>query len=76
MFPLLSNRDIELVYLTLEVALNQALVEITEVSEGGHVPDVKFDQPAQTKVQFPYIDNRPNICYFKPILLNFLSFSL
>ncbi len=41
LFPLLSGQAVSLDYLTLDEALNEGLVEVTEVSEGGHVPDLK-----------------------------------
>jgi len=41
MFPLLSNREIELVYLTLDEALGEGLVEITEKTDGGSVPELQ-----------------------------------
>jgi len=41
LFPLLSGQAVSLDYLTLDEALNDGLMEVTEVSEGGHVPDLK-----------------------------------
>ena len=41
LFPLLSAQADSLDYLTLDEALKEGLVEVTEVSEGGHVPDLK-----------------------------------
>jgi hypothetical protein len=41
LFPLLSAQADSLDYLTLDEALKDGLVEVTEVSEGGHVPDLK-----------------------------------
>ena len=41
LFPLLSGQAVSLDYLTLDEALNDGVVEVSEVSEGGHVPDLK-----------------------------------
>jgi hypothetical protein len=41
LFPLLSGQAVSLDYLTMDEALNEGLMEVTEVSEGGHVPDLK-----------------------------------
>jgi hypothetical protein len=41
LFPLLSAQADSLDYLTLDEALKDGLIEVTEVSEGGHVPDLK-----------------------------------
>jgi hypothetical protein len=41
MFPLLSNRAIDLYYLTMDEALGEGLVEITEKTEGGSVPELQ-----------------------------------
>jgi hypothetical protein len=50
LFPLLAPETGEPDFLTLEEALNQALVEITEVSEGGHVPELRLINRVKDKV--------------------------
>ncbi len=42
LFPLLASDDGEPEYLILEEALGRGVVEITEVSQGGSVPDLKL----------------------------------
>jgi hypothetical protein len=40
-------------YLTLEEALNQMLAEVTEVSQGGSVPDLKLINKSPGKLLVP-----------------------
>ena len=48
-YPLLADEDSPPGYLTLDQALNNKQARITEISEGGHVPELAFenlvDQP-------------------------------
>ncbi|MGD0625698.1 MAG: DUF6569 family protein [Thermodesulfobacteriota bacterium] len=50
LFPLLAPDTGEPDYLTLEDALNQGLVEVTEVSQGGSVPDLKLINKSPSKL--------------------------
>ena len=49
LFPLVDGEKAPVAYLTLDEALAEGLAEVTEVSEGGSVPDLRFlnkgDQP-------------------------------
>ena len=50
MFPLLTSADGELGYLTLGKVLENGLAEISEVSEGGSVPELRFSNKAELPV--------------------------
>jgi hypothetical protein len=50
LFPLLSDANGAPGYLTLDEALEGKLAEVTEVSEGGSVPDLKFENRAEKDV--------------------------
>jgi hypothetical protein len=42
-YPLIAERDRQPGYLTLDEALEAGMARVTEVSEGGHVPELRFD---------------------------------
>jgi len=63
LFPLLAPETGEPDFLPLEEALKQALLEITEVSEGGHVPMLN-------SVNY----RRPRFCFLK--LTTFLIYAI
>jgi len=50
LFPLLASDAGEPDYFTLEEALNQAFAEVTEVSQGGSVPDLKLVNKSPNKM--------------------------
>ncbi len=50
LFPLMAPESGEPDYLTLEEALREKAVVITEVSEGGHVPELKLINRSQSKI--------------------------
>ena len=50
LFPLLAPDAGEPDYFTLEEALNQAFAEVTEVSQGGSVPDLKLINKSPNKL--------------------------
>jgi hypothetical protein len=50
LFPLLASDAGEPDYLILEEALGQGMVEITEVSQGGSVPDLKLINKSPNKL--------------------------
>ena len=49
-FPLLSNYSIPLEYLTLDDAVSQEFIDVVEVDEGGHVPELKVKNKSPLKV--------------------------
>ncbi len=50
MFPLVASADAEPGYLTLDEALKGGHSRVTEVSLGGHVPELLFDNPSTSRV--------------------------
>lgn len=50
MFPLVAAADAEPGYLTLDEALKGGHSRVTEVSLGGHVPELLFDNPSKSRV--------------------------
>jgi hypothetical protein len=49
-FPLFANNDSAPDYLTLDEALDQGFARVTEVSEGGSVPELAFENGADLRV--------------------------
>ncbi|MEI6125528.1 MAG: DUF6569 family protein [Pseudomonadota bacterium] len=50
MLPLLSDASSEVAYLLLDEALDKHLIEVTELTEGGHVPELKVINKSDTMV--------------------------
>jgi hypothetical protein len=50
LYPLLADEDSLPGYLTLDQALNARQARITEVSEGGHVPELRFENLADQPI--------------------------
>ena len=50
LFPLLAERDQPAGYLLLDEALERQLARVTEVSEGGHVPELAFENASAEKI--------------------------
>ena len=49
-YPLLSDYNIPLEYLTLDDAVSDDLIDVVEVDEGGHVPELKVKNKSPLKV--------------------------
>jgi len=49
-FPLVSNRTLDLDYLTLDEALDQGVIDVVELSEGGSVPELRVVNKADTMI--------------------------
>lgn len=67
-YPLLSPEPLPQVYLTLDEALEQQLARVTELTQGGVVPELRFDNLSDRQVLL--LDGE---ALAEPAVMDFLS---